>query len=141
MFQTRTISNELTYNFWKMLCKESNEKRLGEQLFQFSKDSKNALIKIKNEGLILNPEIDFLQAKVVTDEKKIIIETSRFIKWLYIGLIIFTFLFALLQIKYSIIAAIAVILIFGLIYLYNYRKINKAIIKFESTLEYNARYG
>lgn len=141
MFQKRTISSEPTFKFWQKLCNGSKERRLRDQLFQFSKDGEEVTIKIKNEGIILNPEIDFLQARLINDKQEIVVETSKFIKWLYVGLTIFIFLFALLQLKNGIIATIAVLLIFGLIILYNYRKINKAIIKFENTLENNARFG
>jgi len=95
---------------------------------------------MKNEGMILNPEIDFLQARLSAEETNIIVETTNFIKWLYIGLVIFTILFALLQLKNSFIITIVVLILFGLIFFYNYRKINKAIIKFENTLENNARF-
>ena len=98
-------------------------------------------IRIKNEGMILNPELNFLQARLNNKKQEIVIETTNFIKWLYVGLTIFILLFALLLLKNGIIATISVLLIFGLIILYNYRKINKAIIKFENTLENNARFG
>lgn len=141
MFQTRTISNESTINFWQKLCNGSKERRLREQLFKFSKDGKEVTIKIKNEGIMMNPEIDFLQARFIKDKKIILVETTKLIKWLYVGLTIFIFLFALLQLKNSIIASITVILLFGLIIFYNYRKINRAIVKFENTLENNAQFG
>ena len=141
MFKSRTISSEPTIKFWQKLCRDSNERRLREQLFQFFKKGNNTIIKIKNEGMILNPEIDFLQARLLNDEKIIVVETSNFIKWLYIGLIVFTFLFALLQLKNSFIVSIIVLLLFGLIFLYNYKRINKAIIKFENNLENNTRFG
>jgi len=141
MFKSRTISSEPTFKFWQKLSRDSNERRLREQLFQFSKKGNNTIIKIKNEGMILNPEIDFLQARLLNDEKKIIVETSNFIKWLYIGLIAFTFLFAILQLKNSFIISIIVLILFGLIFLYNYKKINIAISKFENILENNARFG
>lgn len=141
MFQKRIISSEPTIKFWQKLCKGSKERRLRDQLFQFSTDGEVVTIKIKNEGMILNPEIDFLQARLINDKQKIVVETSKFIKWLYVGLTIFILIFALLQLKNGIIATIAIILTFGLIILYNYRKINKAIINFENTLENNARLG
>ncbi len=135
MFKSRTISSEPTIKFWQKLCRDSNERRLREQLFQFFKKGNNTIIKIKNA------EIDFLQARLLNDEKIIVVETSNFIKWLYIGLIVFTFLFALLQLKNSFIVSIIVLLLFGLIFLYNYKRINKAIIKFENNLENNTRFG
>ena len=141
MFKSRTISSEPTFKFWQKLCNGSRERRLRDQLFQFSKNGEIVTIRIKNEGMILNPEIDFLQARLINNEKKIVVGTTNFIKWLYIGLLVFTFLFALVQLKNSIIASIVVIIIFGLIFLYNYRRINKAIIRFENTLENNARFG
>ena len=141
MFQKRTISSEPTFKFWQNLCNGSNERRLRNQLFQFSQNNDEVTIRIKNEGMIRNPELDFLQARLNNKKQEIVIETTNFIKWLYVGLTIFILLFALLQLKNGIIATISVLLIFGLIILYNYRKINKAIIKFENTLENNARFG
>jgi|GEM_PF-5468925 len=141
MFKSRTISSEPTFKFWQNLSRDSNERRLREQLFQFYKKGNSTIIKIKNEGMILNPEIDFLQARLLNDEKEIVVETSKFIKWLYIGLIVFTFLFAILQLKNRFIISIIVLILFGLIFLYNYKKMNKAISKFENILENNARFG
>lgn len=138
MFQSRIISNEPTVRFWQKISEESNVRRISDKLFQFSSKDENVTIKIKNEGKILNPKIDFLQARLLHDEKIIIVETTKFIKYLYIGLIVFTFLFALLQLKNSLIASIAIVIIFGMIFLYNYRKVNKAIIKFKNILEDNA---
>jgi len=141
MFQKRTISSEPTFQYWQKLCKGSKERRLKDQLFQFSKNGEEVTIRIKNEGIIYNPEIDFLQARLINDQKEIVVEVSKFISSLYVGISVFIFLFALIQLKNGIIATIAVLIIFGLIILYNYRKINKAIIKFEKTLENNARFG
>lgn len=138
MFKKRVISNAETIRFWQDLSKQSREKRLGDKIFQFNKSELTTTIKIKNEGLILNPEIDFLHARILEDQQIIVVETSPLIRRLYIGLGIFIILFSLLQAKNNYVVSFLIIAIFGLIFFYNYRKINQAIIELENALESQA---
>ncbi|MDA9774484.1 hypothetical protein N9B82_05965 [Saprospiraceae bacterium] len=135
MFKKRMIAKKETVEFWQKMSSDSKEKRLQDHLFQFSVGKEYTTVKIKNEGIILNPEIDFIQARISDAEKVIIVETSTFIERLYLSLLIGTILFALLQLKSSILISIIILLAFGLIFLYNYRKINKAIVDFGNILE------
>ena len=135
MFKKRTIANKETVEFWQKLSSNEKEKRLRDHLFQFTKKQGSTIVKIKNEGMMLKPEIDFIQARISDAEKVVIVEASTFIERLYIGLLIGTFLMALLQLKNSILISIIILLVFGLIFLYNYRKINKAIVDFGNKLE------
>ena len=74
MFKKRTISNKTTFEYWQDLSRVSSERRIQNHLFQFKKKNRTTIITIKNEGMILNPEIDFLQARILNEENVIVVE-------------------------------------------------------------------
>jgi len=142
MFEKRNISIQSTIDFWESLSSEQSEIRLNNQVFLFSKKKDEIVINIKNEKVILNPKIDFIQARIdkkIKGQTKIIVETKKIISLLYQGLIIFASVFIVLNIINKILPLIFLTIVLGLIMRYNYNQINKAIIDFEEVLKKNSQ--
>ena len=138
MFDKKTITNKLTFDFWKSLSSINTEKQIGDHFYKFEKIKDATLILIKNEDAFLNPKTDFIQAKIQKNqisEESITVEAKKFISILYQGLIVFISVFAALTFSNNIAALLLIAIVLTLIMRYNYKKINEAIHEFAYLIE------
>ncbi|MDF1698305.1 MAG: hypothetical protein P1U56_20820 [Saprospiraceae bacterium] len=138
MFKKQLISTPTVVQFWKSKSTASKQLQLDGPLFQFTTAKNKSIITIKNKRGILNPKTDFIQALITkndTNQDIIIVETKPFILRLYRIIYILIAIFGVLQLKTNVLLVVVIFIIFGLIFLYNYKKINSSIEDFKSLLE------
>lgn len=138
MFKKIIISDQSTIDFWKSKSAVILGQNFGSNKFNFEKLENETIIRTVNDGRILDPGRYFVEARIKKDahgEYKIIIGPKKMIDFVYRILGLGFLLFAILQFKTNLQAAIFMIIAFGFIFKFNFEGINHATKRLAESLE------